>query len=63
MAGQVIGMNTAIYTQSMGSQGVGFAMPSNVIANIYNMLISPEHKVIRGSIGIKLPGHSARTHP
>ena len=32
MAGQVIGMNTAIYTQSMGSQGVGFAMPSNVIA-------------------------------
>jgi serine protease Do len=52
MAGQVIGMNTAIYTQSMGSQGVGFAMPSNVIASVYNMLIGPEHKVIRGSIGI-----------
>ena len=52
MAGQVIGMNTAIYTQSMGSQGVGFAMPSNIIANVYNMLISPDHKVIRGSIGI-----------
>jgi len=52
MAGQVIGMNTAIYTQSMGSQGVGFAMPSNVIANVYNMLIGPDHKVIRGSIGI-----------
>jgi serine protease Do len=52
MAGQVIGMNTAIYTQSMGSQGVGFAMPSNIIASIYNMLIGPEHKVIRGSIGI-----------
>jgi serine protease Do len=52
MAGQVVGMNTAIYTQSMGSQGVGFAMPSNIIANIYNMLIGPEHKVVRGSIGI-----------
>jgi serine protease Do len=52
MAGQVIGMNTAIYTQSMGSQGVGFAMPSNIIASIYNDLIGPEHKVIRGSIGI-----------
>jgi serine protease Do len=52
MAGQVIGMNTAIYTQSMGSQGVGFAMPSNIIANVYNMLIGPEHKVVRGSIGI-----------
>jgi len=52
MDGQVVGMNTAIYTQSMGSQGVGFAMPSNTIAQIYNMLIGPEHKVVRGSIGI-----------
>ncbi len=52
MAGQVVGMNTAIFTQSAGSQGVGFAMPSNIIANVYNMLISPDHKVIRGSIGI-----------
>ena len=56
MAGQVIGMNTAIYTQSMGSQGVGFAMPSNIIANVYNMLIGPEHKVVRGSIGITFQG-------
>jgi serine protease Do len=52
MAGQVIGMNTAIYTQSMGSEGVGFAMPSNTVASVYNMLIGPEHKVVRGSIGI-----------
>jgi serine protease Do len=56
MAGQVIGMNTAIYTQSMGSQGVGFAMPSNIIANVYNMLIIPEHRVVRGSIGISFQG-------
>jgi serine protease Do len=53
MAGQVVGMNTAIYTQSMGSQGVGFAMPANIIASVYNMLIGPEHKVVRGSIGIQ----------
>lgn len=52
MAGQVIGMNTAIYTQSAGSEGVGFAMPSNTIAEVYNQLIGPEHKVVRGSIGI-----------
>jgi serine protease Do len=45
-------MNTAIYTQSMGSQGVGFAVPSNVIASVYNQLISPAHAVVRGSIGI-----------
>jgi serine protease Do len=53
MAGQVVGMNTAIYTQSMGSQGVGFAMPSNVLAKVYNDLIGPDHKVVRGSIGIQ----------
>jgi serine protease Do len=53
MSGSVIGMNTAIYTQSMGSQGIGFAMPSNIIANVYNMLIGPEHRVTRGSIGIQ----------
>ncbi|GAC1418896.1 MAG: DegQ family serine endoprotease [Acidobacteriaceae bacterium] len=56
MAGEVIGINTAIYTQSMGSQGVGFAMPSNIVANVYNMLISPDHKVVRGSIGISFQG-------
>jgi len=52
MAGEVIGMNTAILTQSSGSEGVGFAMPANTIINVYNMLISPDHKVTRGSIGI-----------
>ena len=53
MAGSVIGMNTAIYTQSAGSEGVGFAMPSNTLASVYNMLIGPDHKVTRGSIGIQ----------
>ncbi|HEX4651110.1 MAG TPA: trypsin-like peptidase domain-containing protein [Granulicella sp.] len=52
MAGEVIGVNTAIYTQSAGSEGVGFAMPANTVAAVYNMLIGPEHKVVRGSIGI-----------
>ncbi len=52
MAGQVVGMNTAIYTSGGGSSGVGFAMPANTIGSVYNMLIGPEHKVTRGSIGI-----------
>jgi serine protease Do len=52
MTGSVVGVNTAIYTQSMGSVGVGFAVPSNTVISVYNMLISPEHKVVRGSIGI-----------
>ena len=60
MSGSVIGVNTAIYTQSMGSVGVGFAVPSNTVTNVYNMLISPEHKVVRGSIGITFqPGISS----
>jgi serine protease Do len=52
MAGEVIGMNTAIYTESGTYAGIGFAMPSNTIVDVYNDLIGPEHKVVRGSIGI-----------
>ncbi len=52
MNGEVIGINTAIFTQSSGYQGVGFAMPSNTVANVYNQLIGPEHRVTRGSIGV-----------
>ena len=53
MNGEVIGVNTAIFTQSGGYQGLGFAMPSNTVVNVYNDLISPTHKVTRGSIGIE----------
>jgi serine protease Do len=52
MNGEVIGVNTAIYTQSAGYQGIGFAMPANTVVSVYNDLISPSHKVTRGSIGI-----------
>src|SRR5580692_9921583 len=53
MNGEVIGVNTAIYTQSAGYEGIGFAMPSNTVVDVYNDLISPSHKVTRGSIGIQ----------
>jgi serine protease Do len=66
MNGEVIGVNTAIYTQSNGYQGIGFAMPSNTVVEIYNDLISPGHKVTRGSIGIEfkegLPGAINRVY-
>ena len=52
MQGEVIGVNTAIFTQSAGYQGIGFAMPSDTVVSTYNQLIGPEHKVTRGSIGI-----------
>src|ERR1017187_9846867 len=53
MNGEVIGVNTAIITESGGYQGIGFAMPSNSVVEVYNDLISPSHKVVRGSIGIQ----------
>jgi serine protease Do len=60
MAGEVIGVNTAIFTQSAGNEGIGFAQPSNIVVNVYNDLIGPEHKVTRGSIGISFqPSPSA----
>jgi serine protease Do len=52
MSGEVIGINTAIFTQGYGYQGVGFAMPSNTVRDVYNQLTGPEHKVARGSIGV-----------
>ena len=52
MNSEVIGVNTAIYTQSSGYMGIGFAMPSNTVVQVYNDLISPSHKVTRGAIGI-----------
>jgi serine protease Do len=53
MAGEVVGINTAILTETSSYAGVGFAMPSNTVTQVYNQLIGPEHRVARGSIGIE----------
>jgi serine protease Do len=53
MACEVIGINTAILTDTNAYAGVGFALPSNTVASVYNQLIGPEHRVSRGSIGIE----------
>ncbi|PYX94603.1 MAG: peptidase S1 [Acidobacteria bacterium] len=52
MQGQVIGINTAILTDTNAYAGVGFALPSNTVVQVYNQLIGPEHRVSRGSIGV-----------
>jgi serine protease Do len=49
--GEVIGINTAIASRSGGYQGVGFALPINTAAAVYNEIITTG-KVTRGSIGI-----------
>ncbi|HUA01528.1 MAG TPA: trypsin-like peptidase domain-containing protein [Candidatus Aquilonibacter sp.] len=51
MGGDVIGINTAIYTGGRGFEGVGFALPSNTAISVYNQLVL-SGKVTRGSIGI-----------
>src|SRR5437660_988672 len=54
MNAEVIGINTAIFTQSFGYQGVGFALPSNTVRDVYEQLTkNPDHKVSRGSIGVE----------
>jgi serine protease Do len=53
MNGEVIGINTAILTETSSYAGVGFALPSNTVVQVYNQLIGSEHRVTRGSIGIQ----------
>jgi serine protease Do len=52
MDGEVIGINTAILSETNAYAGVGFSLPSSTVAEVYNQLIGPEHRVTRGSIGI-----------
>jgi serine protease Do len=51
LAGEVIGINTAIITGSRGYEGVGFALPSTTAISVYNQIIS-QGRVTRGSIGV-----------
>ncbi len=68
--GRLMGINSFIFTQSGGSQGLGFAIPSNIVRNVYNQLRKQGH-VHRGMIGayvqditpmlasgLKLPRHA-----
>ena len=52
MNGEVIGINTAILSETNAYAGIGFALPSKTVVDVYNQLTGPEHKVSRGSIGI-----------
>ena len=55
MQGEVIGINTAIYSPSGGSIGIGFAIPSNIAREIAAELITdPEHVVRRGWLGVRI---------
>ena len=49
--GHLIGVNTAIFTHSGGSQGIGFAIPSTLAKGIMQQIIE-NGRVIRGWLGI-----------
>jgi serine protease Do len=50
-AGRLVGINTLIYTQSGGSEGIGFAAPSNIVRNVFTQ-IRKHGRVRRGEIGV-----------
>jgi serine protease Do len=50
MSGHVVGLNTMILSQSGGSEGIGFAIPSDTLRNVYTQIRKEGH-VHRGQIG------------
>lgn len=55
--GQLIGINTAIFSRSGGSMGIGFAIPTAIVEHVMNSIIK-DGKVRRGWLGIELQGRA-----
>lgn len=53
MNGDVIGVNTAIYSPSGGSVGIGFAIPSNIVKSVVHQL-SEYGRTRRGWVGVRI---------
>ena len=53
MLGRLVGINSAIYSQTGGAMGIGFAVPSNQARSVMESLIK-NGKVQRGLLGIKM---------
>lgn len=51
--GQVVGINTAIFSRSGGYQGIGFAIPINMAKSIQSSLLT-HGKVVRGWLGVMI---------
>ncbi|WP_434353899.1 trypsin-like peptidase domain-containing protein [Psychrobacter sp. HD31] len=51
--GELIGINTMIFSQSGGSMGIGFAIPNSIVEQVMNALIEKGH-VSRGWLGIEI---------
>src|SRR5437762_8618418 len=53
LSGEVIGINTVIISRSGGSQGIGFAIPSNAVRTALESLLK-KGRIIRGYLGIQM---------
>jgi serine protease Do len=53
LKGELIGINTAIFTRSGGYMGIGFAIPSNMVKTVMTSLVK-HGKVVRGWIGVSI---------
>jgi serine protease Do len=53
LRGEVVGINTAIISRSGGSQGIGFAIPSNTVRTALESLLK-KGRIIRGYLGIQM---------
>ncbi|NKB82698.1 MAG: Do family serine endopeptidase [Nitrospirales bacterium] len=53
MNGEIIGINTAIFSRTGGSQGIGFAIPVTIAKNIADSLIQ-SGRVVRGWMGVAI---------
>ena len=53
VAGNLIGVNTAIFSQSGGSLGIGFAIPARICQQVLNSILK-DGRVVRGWLGISL---------
>ena len=54
MSGRLVGINTAIFTRSGGSQGIGFAIPANMVRVVVASAKSGGSAVVRPWLGAKL---------
>jgi serine protease Do len=51
--GELVGINTAIFSQNGGNMGIGFAVPSNMARSILDQLVR-HGKVVRGWLGVSI---------
>ncbi|GEK71683.1 MULTISPECIES: S1C family serine protease [Halomonas] len=50
--GALVGINTAIFSRSGGSQGIGFAIPANLARSILEQIVT-QGRVVRGWLGVE----------